>query len=49
MDDFDFTPTPGSKHLDVIFAELDLRRVLLLDEVPFEPLWAELLARWAGR
>jgi hypothetical protein len=26
-----------------------VRRVLLLDEVPFEPLWAELLARWGDQ
>jgi len=47
--DFDFTVTPNSKQLDEIFAELAVRRVLLLDEVPFELLWAELLARWAER
>ena len=47
--DYDFTPIPGAKHMDQVLRELDLKRVLMLDEVPFGPLWADLLARWAQR
>jgi hypothetical protein len=45
--DYDFSPTSGAKHLDQVFEELAVRRVLMTDEVPFEPLWAALLKLWS--
>jgi len=46
---FDFSPIQGAKHMDQVLRELDLKRVLMLDEVPLAPLWADLMARWAQR